>query len=295
MTGTLVEGTIAAALDHAVRRLTAAGIDEPRREARLLLAAALRCDATAVIGYPERRLTAADEATLAGLLSRRAAREPAARLLGRREFWSLDFFVSPDTLVPRPDSETVIEAVLAAIPRRDAALRLLDFGTGTGCLLLALLSELPAASGIGVDLAPGAVATARKNALSLGLADRASFVVGSWGEAISGAFDVIVANPPYIVSQAIDGLAPEVARYEPRLALDGGFDGLAAYRLLAPEAARRLRPDGIAVFEVGAGQATRVAEEMRQAGLKVCGTRRDLAAIERCIVAAGRTVRADFP
>jgi release factor glutamine methyltransferase len=285
--------TVAIALADAVARLAAAGIGGSRFEARVLLAAVLETDSAAILGYPERALTAIEAARLAELVGRRAAREPAARLLGRREFWSLDFRLSPDTLVPRPDSETLIEAALAALPDRAAPLRILDLGTGTGCLLLALLSELPAAFGIGVDIAPGAAETARDNAEALGLAGRARFFVGSWAEAISKPFDVILANPPYIKSGAIAGLAPEVVFHEPRRALDGGTDGLSFYRVLAPETARLLSETGIALFEIGAGQAADVAEVMQGAGLDVDKVCRDLSGIERCIQVRKRGVLRD--
>jgi release factor glutamine methyltransferase len=277
--------TVADALRDAAGRLAAAGLEDARREARLLVATALDADLAAVVGYPERRLGAAQSHRLAALVERRAAREPAARLLGRREFWSLDFAVSPETLVPRPDSEAVVDAVLAALPQRRAPLRILDFGTGTGCLLLALLSEYPAAVGVGVDIAAGAAVTARTNACALGFGSRASFLVGSWGDAIAGGFDVIVANPPYIPSGAIGELAPEVALYEPRAALDGGDDGFAAYRALLPQAGRLLRPGSVAVFEIGAGQGEMVSAIATASGLAVSAIRHDLAGIARCIVA----------
>jgi release factor glutamine methyltransferase len=265
-------------------RLAAAGIEQARREARLLVALAAGVGPATVLGWPERCLDAAAETRLAELADRRAAREPYARLAGRRQFWSLDFALSPETLDPRPDSETLIEAALERLPDRRAPLRLLDLGTGSGCLLLALLSELDNAFGIGVDLLPGAAATARRNAASLGLADRAVFAVGRWGEALAGTMDVILANPPYICSESIDSLAPEVARHEPRAALDGGSDGLEAYRALAGEAKRLLKRDGIALFELGAGQASAVAALMIEAGMTPEGTRRDLAEIERVLI-----------
>jgi release factor glutamine methyltransferase len=219
-------------------------------------------------------------------VTRRAAGEPYSRLRGRRQFWSLDFALTPDTLDPRADSETLIEAALAHLPDRTAALKLVDFGTGCGCLLLALLSELPNASGIGVDILPGAAATARLNAAALGLGHRASFIVGRWGEAISGDVDVILANPPYIPSGDIDGLAPEVAKHEPHAALDGGDDGLAAFRELAGDLGRLLRSGGIASVEVGQGQASKVALVMADAGLSVRAIGRDLSGIERVLVLA---------
>ncbi|HZB92985.1 MAG TPA: peptide chain release factor N(5)-glutamine methyltransferase [Stellaceae bacterium] len=269
-------------------RLAAAGIAEARREARLLVALAAGVEPGAVLGWPERPLDSAAEARLAMLAARRAAREPYARLAGRRQFWSLDFTLSAATLEPRPDSETLIEAALERLPDRRAPLRILDFGTGSGCLLLALLSELPHAFGIGVDLLPEAAAIARRNAAALGLADRAAFVVGSWGEALARPVDVILANPPYICSESIDSLAPEVAHYEPRAALDGGKDGLAAYRALAGTVGRLLEPEGMAFFELGVDQRVAVAALMRGAGLRPEATRRDLAGIERVLVVARR-------
>jgi release factor glutamine methyltransferase len=278
------DATVASSLAEAAGLLAAAGIEEPRREARLLLAAVLTVDTAIILGHPDRVLGRSERTRFAGLLARRAAREPSARVLGRREFWSLDFALAPETLIPRPDSETLVEAALANISGRSAALRLLDLGTGTGCLLLALLSELPAAIGIGIDLVPNAAVTARRNAVALGLAGRSRFIAGSWGTAIMGRFDVIVANPPYIASAAIAALAPEVAQYDPRVALDGGTDGLDSYLALAPDLLRLLSESGVAVVELGAGQAEPVAAIMRQIGLVTEEICRDLAGIERCLV-----------
>jgi release factor glutamine methyltransferase len=285
--------TIGEAVDATARRLAVAGVSEPRREARLLVALALGIEPGVALGYPERALGPAERARLEALAARRAAREPFSRLAGRRGFWSLEFAISPATLDPRPDSETLIEAALALLPDRAAPLRLIDFGTGSGCLLLALLSELPNATGVGIDILPEAAATARRNAAALGLADRARFIVGHWSGAIVGQADVILANPPYISTEEIDLLAPEVAQYEPRVALDGGADGLTAYRQLAPEIARLLAPNGLALIEVGAGQAAAVQGLMTEAGLALGGTRRDLAGIERCVVLHPPAKRAD--
>lgn len=276
--------TVAAALATATAQLAGAGLDEPRREARLLLEWAMEADRSAILAHPERPLAPAEEARFAELLARRAAREPASRLLGMREFWSLPFRLSGETLIPRPESETLIEAALALCPERLAPLRLLDLGTGTGCLLLALLGERPAACGIGVDLSAGASRIAAANAAALGLGGRAGFVVGFWGEALAGRFDVILANPPYISSEAIATLMPEVAEHEPRLALDGGPDGLAAYRSLTADLPRLLAPGGVALLEVGFGQAAAAAEIMWRGGLAVEEIRRDLAGTERCLV-----------
>lgn len=251
---------------QAARQLEAAGIANPRREARLLQA-----------------LAAADDARLADYVRRRAAHEPYSRIRGAREFWSLDLALSSDTLDPRPDSETLIEAALAALPDRTAPLRVLDLGTGTGALLLAMLSEFPNASGLGVDILPGAIATAARNADALSLANRAQFIAGDWAAINLGAADVILTNPPYIPSDEIAALPREVVRFDPLRALDGGGDGLTAYRTLMPVVRRTLKPDGWAFFELGAGQADAVARLVTAGNLHVVGTRRDLAGCERCL------------
>jgi len=277
--------TIGAAVADAATRLAAAGIAEPRREARLILALALEADPALVLGYPERAIAERALARLAGLVARRARGEPFSRLKGTREFWSLDFALSPETLDPRPDSETLIAAALAHLPDRTAPLRIVDFGTGSGCLLLALLSELSHATGLGIDILPGAIEAARRNAAALGLASRAEFRLGDWNREIAGEADVILANPPYIPSQEIASLAPEVAAFEPREALDGGPDGLQAYRALAPAFERLLTPLGLACVEVGAGQAVSVTRLLAKSGLMIKEIRRDLSGVERCLVA----------
>lgn len=275
---------VGTALADAAARLSAAGISDARREARLLVAEALGCDAARVLGFPESAMTAAAGRRLDELIARRSAREPVSRILGYREFWSLRFEISADTLDPRPDSETLIESVLAALDDRERAYRVLDFGTGSGCLLLALLSELPNATGMGVDLAEGALEVARRNAAVLGLSRRAQFVRGSWGDSLASHWDVILANPPYIPSPALPTLMPEVALYEAELALDGGMDGLEAYRALAPVMARLLAPSGIAALEVGTGQAPVVAAIMAGAGLALRAVRHDLSGVDRCLL-----------
>jgi len=278
-------GTIGDAITAAAARLAACGIAEPRREARLILGLALDIDPAGLLAWPERSLDEVARARFDALVARRAGHEPISRLRGTREFWSLDFELSGDTLDPRPDSETLIEAALDLLPDRSAPLRVLDFGTGTGCLLLALLSELPNATGVGVDLLPGAVETARRNAVRLALGHRARFRQGDWDREIAGPVDVILANPPYIPSQEISSLAPEVAAFEPAAALDGGADGLDAYRLLAPAAGRLLGPGGIACFELGFGQSGAVMALLAKSGLTTKAIRRDLSGIERCLVA----------
>jgi release factor glutamine methyltransferase len=222
-------------------------------------------------------------ARLASLVARRAAHEPLALILGRREFWSLEFAVSPATLIPRPESETLIEAAVAAFAHCAPPRLLLDLGTGTGCLLLAALSEFPAALGVGVDCSAEAAALAAGNAVALHLADRALFLCGDWADPLDAQFDLVLGNPPYVRTADLDGLMPEVARHEPRTALDGGPDGFAAWRRLLPELPRLLAPEGIAVLEIGAGQAETAEGLARQAGFGVA-SRPDLAGIPRALV-----------
>ncbi|MFQ5774852.1 MAG: peptide chain release factor N(5)-glutamine methyltransferase [Kiloniellaceae bacterium] len=279
------------ALDEAAARLRAAGVEGARRDARLLLAAALGVGAEQVLAHPERLLDAAEVARTRALIARRARREPVSRILGRREFWGLEFRITADTLDPRPDSETLVAAVLERIEDRSAGLKILDLGTGSGCLLLALLSELAGARGLGVDISASALAVARANARALGLAARARFARRSWAEGLAGGWQVIVSNPPYIIEQQLANLPPEVAGYEPRVALAGGRDGLAAYRALVPQAARVLAPDGVLALEVGAGQQDAVEALSANAGLTPLGRVRDLGGIERCLL-EGRSGRA---
>jgi release factor glutamine methyltransferase len=272
------------AVNAAAARLAASGIDEPRREARLLLALALCRPIEQLVLSSKDTIAPAGAARLAAFVERRVCHEPYSRIAGRREFWSREFLLSSDTLDPRPDSETLIAAALAQITDRDAAIDVIDLGTGSGALLLALLTELPNARGLGVDRAPGAVEMARRNAAALGLADRARFAVGHWGHGLSTRVDVILVNPPYIPSACLAELAPEVTRYDPQAALDGGPDGLAAYRELAPEVAGLLWSTGFAVCEIGAGQGGAVIELMGQSCLETVAMACDLAGIERCLV-----------
>ena len=276
--------TIGDLLKDAAARIAAAGLEEAQREARLLMIEATGLDRAAVFVHPEREIDPVAAARLHTLVGRRVNREPMAHILGRREFWSLTFRVTADTLDPRPDSETLVQAVLDHVPDRSLPLRLVDFGIGTGCLLLALLHELPAATGLGIDASEAALGVARDNAAALGLGPRAAFRHGNWDDGVEQEFDIVVSNPPYIPSREIDTLQPEVARYEPRLALDGGTDGLVAYRRLAPGAARLLASRGLAAFEVGIGQSDAVAHIMAGAGLRRIATACDLAGIERALL-----------
>ena len=276
--------TVRQAVDDTARRLAAAGIATARLDARLLVADALGGGVETIVGHPERRLTAAERHRLSDRAGCRAARRPMAQVLGRREFWSLTFRVTADTLTPRPESETLIEAIVDRTQDPRAVRAVLDLGTGTGCLLLALLHEMPTAWGLGLDASAAALAVAAENARRLGLADRAAFVAGDWARAVVGQFDVVMANPPYVADGDLVALEPEVARYEPRLALSGGADGFAAYRRLVPDIPRILAPGGVAVLEVGAGQCDAVVGIVRDAGLQRIEIVNDLAGIGRCVV-----------
>ncbi len=278
--------SIAVCLEAGARRLADAGIPDARREARLILAHALGVEPVTILGYPEQPVE--DAGRFDGLIARRAAREPLSHLTGRREFWSLEFEVTPAVLDPRADSETLVEAALEAIPDRQAPLSIVDFGTGTGCLLLALLSELHNAKGLGIDIAEDTLAVARRNTARLGLGGRALFAIGDWGAALAGPFDLIVGNPPYIPAGEIAGLQAEVAGFEPHRALDGGADGLDAYRRLGPDISRLLRPGGVAVLEFGLGQGAAVTHLMAAEGLTPQGFSRDIAGHDRCLTLAKR-------
>ncbi|CAH1655691.1 Release factor glutamine methyltransferase [Hyphomicrobiales bacterium] len=234
---------------------------------------------------PVRMMPAAALARLDGFAARRIAGEPVWRILGEREFWGLPFRLSPATLEPRPDSETIVEASLKALAhRRGDALSLLDLGTGTGCLLIALLSELPHASGLGIDLSQEACDTAAGNAALNGVAARAAFRQGDWTEGLAGRFDLILSNPPYIPSPEIAGLSVEVRDHDPLLALDGGEDGLGPYRIFARTLPALLAPGGIVVFEIGAGQGPDVVALMQAGGFQFQGSRKDLGGHERALI-----------
>lgn len=254
-------GTAAAALAEAVRHLAGAGIADPARDARRLLAHALGLPAarlTLVLGDP---LTPAAAAAFAAAIAERARHRPVAQITGSRSFWGRDFIVTADTLDPRPETETLVAAALA----RPAA-RVLDLGTGTGCILLSLLAEWPGATGLGTDVSAAALEVARRNAAALGLGDRAGFALADWAAGLSGSFDLIVSNPPYIAQDEIAGLSPDVREWEPMLALSPGGDGLAAYRTILPQAAALLVPDGRVLVEIGAAQGPAVAAIGRAAG-----------------------------
>jgi release factor glutamine methyltransferase len=267
-------------------QLRAHQIESPDLDARLLLGAVLDLDLTGMISAAKRIITDHEAAQLEAFARRRIAGEPVARILGGKEFWGLPLQLSNDTLVPRPDTETIVEAALEAIgaDRRNDRLRIADLGTGSGAILLALLSELPHACGVATDINLAALKTAKANAGRLGLASRSSFIACDYASALAGGLDLIVSNPPYIRSAEIATLAAEVRDHDPLRALDGGVDGLDAYRVIAPEAAKLLAPGGILVVEVGHDQSDDVAGLMAAAGLSLQGPpKADLGGIRRAV------------
>jgi release factor glutamine methyltransferase len=270
-------------------RMQRSGIETPELDARLLVGAVLDLDLTGLVAQASRCLTATEAIRLEAFAQRRIGGEPVARILGVKEFWGLPLQLSADTLVPRPDTETVVEAALDIV-RSDAAttqpLRIADIGTGSGAILLALLNELPNAWGVGIDISFDALQTARANAARFELAQRATFVLSDYLAALTGPFDLIVSNPPYIRSADIAGLAPDVRDHDPRRALDGGADGLEAYRTIAGQANARLAPGGTLVLEIGQHQSADVEALLVAAGLLLRGPpKADLGGIPRAVAA----------
>ncbi len=264
-----------------------AGILEARQESRQLLAKVCGVEPSDILSHPETPITTEQLRHLQDLVNRRLNHEPLSHIIGERGFWTLTFKVNAHVLDPRPDSETLIEAILRHRPSLDVARRVLDFGTGSGCLLLSLLHEWPHATGVGVDLSAAALEVAQENARQLGLDERVEFVQSNWGAGLDGAalFDVIVSNPPYIAESEINSLQPEVRLHEPPMALFAGPDGLAAYRALLPDVVRLLKPSGLLALEVGIHQAAPVCALVQQAGLQVADVHNDLGGIPRCIIA----------
>jgi release factor glutamine methyltransferase len=262
-----------------------AGVENPALDARLLVRAAGELAAEDIIREPNRALSVEQRFRLRQMAERRIAREPISRILQNREFWGLPLKISPDVLDPRPETETLVEAVLKSFAsRRDEPLRILDLGVGSGALLCALLSELPNAFGLGLDISQAAAEVARGNLSALGFADRSAVVVGAWAVALNDRFDIVVSNPPYIASDEISGLAPEVRDFDPIIALDGGGDGLDAYRAISATLGQRLAPKGGAFFlEIGAGQAESVTAILAAAGFGALTTRRDLGGRDRMV------------
>ena len=277
----MTEITVGVALEAAIARLSAVGVDNPRMDARLLLCHSACLELANIIVDPN--VVLADECfwKFEMLVKRREKREPISHLIGEREFWSLPFIVTADVLDPRPASETLIEAALDHVRGRSEPVSVLDLGTGSGCLLIAVLSELPGARGVGVDISEAALVIARRNAEKNSVDDCTTFALSSWGCSVSGSFDLILSNPPYISDSERDDLEPEIAMYEPASALFAGEDGLSAYREVAPDIFRLLNPDGVAAIECGRDQITSVIEIFGDAGLRHVGTQCDLDGIER--------------
>ena len=268
-----------------------AGIEDAQVDARLLIGHALHLDRARLVAQSDRVLEAREITVISALAARRLKREPVSRILGQKEFWSLPLRVTPDVLVPRPETETVVEAALDFVVRgglRMEKLRILDIGTGSGALLMALLRELPNATGTGTDVSPSALDVARANAAQCGLESRCSFVVCDIASGVQGPFDLVVSNPPYIAHDEIASLAPEVRDYDPNVALDGGEDGLAAYRAIAAGALQLLAAGGRLFVELGARQEAAVRALFTNAGLTVGAARKDLAGISR-VLGAGRS------
>lgn len=278
--------TIGQALAAARLRLREVGIPDAGLDARVLVGQALGLSASDLIGHPERALTDAGRQRIEALLDRRLRREPVAYITGGREFWSLPLSVTPAALIPRPDSETLIEAVLDDVGDRSAPLRIVDLGTGSGCLVLALLRELANATAVAVDRSAAALHLARMNALALGLANRLRFVASDWTSALAGPFDIVVTNPPYVATAEWPGLAPEIRLFEPQAALLGGDDGLSAYRRIVPDLPRILAPQGRAYLECGHDQGDRIAELLRGHGFAAITVQADLGGRARCISAS---------
>ncbi len=276
--------TIGAARRILAGRFRAAGLDSPELDARLLVGFVLGLDLTGLASAADKAIAASDARRISALALRRLAHEPVARILGTKEFWGLPLTLGRETLVPRPETETLVEAALAVWPDREAPLRIADLGTGSGALLLALLHEYRNAAGIGTDRSEGAILVARDNAQTLGLSNRAAFAVCDFSSALAGGFDCVVSNPPYIASVDIDTLAPDVREFDPRLALDGGAEGLSAYRRIAADAPRLIAPRGALIVELGAGQEQAVTAIMSAQRLTAeSPARRDLAGIPRAL------------
>jgi release factor glutamine methyltransferase len=307
---TLASGvSVEAARRSLAQKFRQCGIETPELDARLIVGHTLGLDHATLTAASRRVLTTAEADALLALQARRLAREPVARILGRKEIWGVPFKLNSETLVPRPETETVVEAALAAIdapslslpqhqgvyarlPRAvrgrerwgSHVLRIADLGTGSGALLLALLSELPSACGIGTDISAGALGCARDNAAALGLAGRAAFVACDYASALEGPIDLLVANPPYVARGDIAALPGEVRDFDPRRALDGGPDGLDGYRAIAADARRLLAPAGVLVLELGFGQLSAVTSLLPAAGLAPAAMRQDLAGVVRALV-----------
>lgn len=288
----MIAGTanLAELLRSAAEYLRLAGVPDAMADARILASATLELSREDMLREPQREILSEARAAFEAAIRRRCDREPVGRILGRREFRSLDFILGPDTLEPRPDSETIVDAAVAYGTRLTNSARVLDIGTGTGCLLLAVLNELPGSHGVGVDIATGAVETAAENAGCLGFSGRAEFLCSNWTDATVGRFDLVLSNPPYIETAAIATLAPEVSRHDPARALDGGADGLEAYREIAGRLGHCLSPDGVAILEIGATQRDAVSDIFAARGFGLVESRDDYGGHPRGLIFAAEPV-----
>lgn len=266
------------------KRLEAAGVETPVLDARLLLEAGAGVSRMDIVTDPRRLIDDAQVDAVLALTKRREAREPVSHILGRKHFWTLDLEVNADVLTPRPETEFVVEAGLEALLPADGPHRILDLGAGSGAIILALLKDRPNATGLAIDVSESALEVVRANAQQLGVGERLEIRQNNWAESLEERFDLVVSNPPYIRSDDIEALAPEVSRFEPRLALDGGADGLVAYRIITASLPRLLKPGATFALEVGLGQAEAVKALAEAAGLATAEPRRDLAGIPRVVV-----------
>jgi release factor glutamine methyltransferase len=282
--------TLVSAWTAARKRLEAAGVDSPAIDARLLLEAAAEVSRVEIVSDPHRVLSPEQSERLEAFLARREGREPVSQIIGRRAFWTLNLKVTPDVLTPRPETERILDLALAVFAQ-DQAFTVLDLGLGSGAILLAVLAERPKATGVGVEISEAALQVARENAEELGLSARADLRLGDWTEGqADNAFDLVVANPPYIPTHEIETLDPEVRDHEPRVALDGGPDGLNAYRRLAPETLRVLKPGGFFAVEIGIGQGPAVEALFQAAGAEGLARHPDLSRRERIVVGTKKSL-----
>lgn len=277
--------TLGSLYQYSITELSQANIENPHLEARILLTYATGIDQTQIFAYPEKEISPKYFKHLTELIIRRKTEEPIAYITGTQEFWSLDFTVTKNTLIPRPDSETVIQVVLTETIDKMAPLTILDLGTGSGCLLLALLSEMPNARGIGIDISPSACKVAAQNAENLGLINRANFCPGNWLTGIKDKFDIIISNPPYIAEEQICTLTNGVKNFEPHIALSGGFDGLVPYRIIAQQGTNHLNTGGIIAVEIGINQVFDINEIFLENRFELISIHKDAANIDRCILA----------
>jgi len=270
---------------HVTQRLRSAKVESPQLDARVLTAHVLGCAPEELIRYDRQVLDERSQLQLFELIERRIEREPVAYLVGEKEFWSHTFFVEPGVLIPRPDTETIIEAILNAVVDRKKPLSILDLGTGTGCILITLLKELPHAVGVGVDISEVALGIAAKNAIRHGVSDRISWISSDWLGNVNGSFDIIVANPPYIDVDDYRGLGRSVRDFEPQVALVGGTDGLGAYREICKDVTDHLKTEGTIYLEIGHRQAADVSQLLRANSMIVVDIVKDLSQNDRCVVA----------